>query len=158
MQLFDRIGADAAFRQFSLDSLQSDLFQLVDGDRNVDHLVRMSDGFSNAVQNLAVVYLQRYVNSERPENPFHDLYEFHFAQQRSGADDIHVALVKLPVAAFLRTVGPPDRLYLVAFEREGDFALVLHHITGKRHRQVVTQSLFANSGAVRNSSSFSPAA
>ena len=51
-----------------------------------------------------------------------------------------VALVELTVTSFLRTVGTPYGLYLITFERECYIVAVLHHITGKRNGQVVTQS------------------
>ncbi len=103
----------------------------------------MSDGFGDAVEYLAVVQLQRHIDTQVAEHPFHYLDEFEFTQQAPCPDDVHVALVELPVAPLLRPVGTPYRLYLIAPERECYFGLVLNHIAGEGNRQVVTEPLFA---------------
>ena len=95
------------------------------------------------VQNLAVVEFEHDIYAQPAEHLLYNLYEFDLAQQRTAADDIHVALVKLPVTSFLRSVGTPYGLHLIAFERKHYFALMLNHVTGERHRKVVAQSLFA---------------
>ena len=104
----------------------------------------MADGFGDAEQDLAVVHLQRHADAEGLEHPFDDLDQFDLAQQRARADHVDVALVEFAVAAFLRPVGAPHGLNLVAFEGERQFALMLHDVTRERHRKVVTKSFFAD--------------
>ena len=144
LKSIDRFRADPPFEQFGPHVVDPHLFELIDGHRDLDHLVRMSDRFGNAVQDFTVIHLKRNTNSKLAENPFHDLHKLHFVQQRARPDHIDVTLVKLAVTPFLGPVGPPDRLNLVTLERKDDFALMLHHITGQRHRQVVPQPFLAN--------------
>jgi hypothetical protein len=60
--------------------------------------------------------------------------------QLVAVDDVDVGLQELPVAALLRPLAPPHLLNLVAAERELQFAGVLQHVAGERHRQVEVQS------------------
>ena len=104
----------------------------------------MTDGLGDAVENLAVVHLQRHADIQRLEHPLDDLHQLHLAQQRPGADHIDIALVEFAIASLLRTVGPPYGLNLVTLERESDLVLVLHDVAGERDGQVVAQPLLAH--------------
>ena len=104
----------------------------------------MADRLGDAEQDFAVVHLQRHADAQRPEHALDDLDQFDLAQQRAGADHVDVALVEFAVTAFLRPVGAPYGLDLVALEGERQFALVLYDIARERHREVVTEPLLAD--------------
>ncbi|OPZ96359.1 MAG: hypothetical protein BWY72_01687 [Bacteroidetes bacterium ADurb.Bin416] len=53
---------------------------------------------------------------------------------------------KFPVPAFLGTVGAPNGLDLVAFERKAELVLVHDHVPGKGYGQVVAQAFFGDAG------------
>ena len=59
--------------------------------------------------------------------------------QRAGADDVHVALQELAVAATLRALPAVDALHLVPPEGEGQLPLVLGDEARHRHREVKAQ-------------------
>ena len=90
--------------------------------------------------------MDAHTHAQFAENGVHHLHQLQFIDLGAGADDIYVALVKLAVAALLGTVGPPDGLDLETLEREGDIVLVLHHIAGERHGEVITKAFLANLG------------
>ena len=100
-------------------------------------------------KHLAVVNLYAHAHVEQAENPVHNLHKFKFIELRGGADDVCIALIKLAVAPFLRTVGTPHWLNLEPLEREGEFILVLDHKTRERHSKVVTQPLLTHTVSER---------
>jgi hypothetical protein len=53
-----------------------------------------------------------------------------------GTDGIEIALDEFAVASFLRILSPPDRAYVIAFERGTEFVDVLRGETGERNCQV----------------------
>ena len=144
LKTIDSLLLQSALQQFGLDVVQTDLFQFVDGHRDVHHLVGMTDRLGDSEQDLAVVHLQCHADSQRPEDALDNLHQFDLAQQRARADHVDVTLIEFAVTALLGTVGSPDGLDLIAFEGEGQLALMLHDIAGKGDRQVVTQPLFAD--------------
>ena len=143
MQAVYGLLPQTSLRKLGADVVDAYLLELVDGNRYVHHLVGVAYGFGYAVEDLAVVHLERYVNSQLAEDPLHDLDKLHLVQERPRPYDIHVTLVELAVAALLRAVGTPYRLYLVTLEWKHYFSLVLNDIAGERHRQVITQPLLA---------------
>ena len=84
-----------------------------------------------------------HANAEPLEHGVNNLHEFHLVEQRVGANHVGVALIELAVASFLRTVGAPHRLNLVAFERQLEFVAVHHHIACEGYGEVVAESFFA---------------
>ena len=72
-----------------------------------------------------------------------DLQKVNLVEQRVGADDVGIALIKLAVSTFLRAVGTPHRLYLESLEGELQFAAVLHHKASEWHGEVVAKPLLA---------------
>ena len=84
--------------------------------------------------------MQTYINTQPAIDFFDDLNQLQFADQAVTADHIHVALVELAIAAFLRTVGTPYRLDLETLERETDFFAVLHYVPCERNGQVISQT------------------
>ena len=74
---------------------------------------------------------------ETVEDRINDTSELHFMEKGVRTDHIGITLKELPVSPLLRSIGTPNRLYLEATEREGNFIAVLHHIAGKGHREVV---------------------
>ena len=101
----------------------------------------MTNHLGNTIEDLAVVHLQCHADAERLEYTLHDLHKLHLTQERLRADDIDIALVELAIATLLRTVGTPYGLHLVTLEGECNLVLVLHNVAGKRHREVVAQTL-----------------
>ena len=142
----DGLGRKALFHHLLLHLLQADLVQFVDGDGDVHHPLGEAADLREAGEDLAVVDLQEHTHVQLGEHPVHDLDEFQFIDLGRGADDIHVALVELAVAALLGTVGPPDRLDLETLEREGYLVLVLDHEPGEGNREVVPQALLGRQG------------
>ena len=80
--------------------------------------------------------------SQLGEHIMVDVGEFHFIQQGLTASDISIALVEFAVAAPLRFIGTPYRLYLIAFKRKGELTLVHGHVAGKRNGEVVFECAF----------------
>ncbi len=109
-------------------------------------MLRSTDHFRNAGEDLAVVDFHHHGDAELGEYLVGDLNQLCLVDERGAADDVGVALVEFTVAAFLRAVGAPDGLHLVTLERECDLVLVLHHKTGEGHREVVAQALLAELG------------
>ena len=144
MQRGHGLLGDTFRKQLFVDRFDSYLFEFVDRHGDVGHLVGVTDGLGDAVQDLAVVHLQRDPDAEFFEHGRHDFDQLDFVEQAAAADDIDVALEKLAVASLLRPVGAPYRLDLVAPERERDFVLVLYDVAGERYGEVVTQSFFAH--------------
>ena len=99
----------------------------------------------NTGQDFAVINFQyKIFDTQITHHLMHHQHNFGFAQQRIRSHNVGIALVKLPVATFLGSVGPPNGLHLIAFEREGKRVPVHNHIAGKRHRKVITKPLFSN--------------
>ncbi len=71
-----------------------------------------------------------------------ELEQLNLVDERVGAYNVGVTLVKFAVTAFLRSVGTPHGLNLESLERELKFVTVLDNVTRKWNREVVTQSLF----------------
>ena len=80
-------------------------------------------------------------NAKACEHLVDNLHQLDLVEQRVGADHIGITLVELTVASFLRTVGTPDGLNLIALEGQLQLLTVHHHIAGERHSKVVAQSL-----------------
>ena len=101
----------------------------------------MSTSFGDAGQHLAVVNLHSYIDTQVVENHINHLHQLQLVEQRGAANHVGVALVELAVAAFLRPVGAPHGLQLVAAERQLHLVAMLHHEACERHREVVAQAL-----------------
>ena len=74
------------------------------------------------------------------EHLVYDLHQLHFIEQAVGANHVGITLIELSVSTFLRTVGTPHGLNLIALKRHLQFLAVLHHETSKRHCQIVAKS------------------
>ncbi len=144
MQRLHRLGGQSFLNQFLVHILDTDLVQFVDCHRDVDNLVGLSDYLGDTRQNLAVVDMQAYTDTQAAIHLLHYLYQFHFADERVGADHVHITLVELAVTPFLRAVGTPDGLYLETLEGELYLVAVLHHKARKRYGQVVAQPFFTH--------------
>ena len=90
--------------------------------------------------------MQRNANTETAIHLRYYLDELHLAEQGVGTYHIHVALIELAVATFLRTVSTPYGLYLITFEGELNLLAVLHHEACKRHGEVIAQPFLADLG------------
>ena len=132
--------------EFFVDLVETDLIEFVDGHGDVDNLVGRTDHFGNAGEDFAVVDLDGDANTEAGEDFVDNLHEFDLIEERIGADNVGIALVELAIAAFLRTIGAPNGLDLVALEGKGEFFAVLHNETGEGDGEVVTQSFLAELG------------
>ena len=110
---------------------------------HVDYQFGLARYFSQSRQYLAVVYTHRNRYSQTGKNFVVQLYQLHFLPERLRAYHIGIALVKLAETTFLRTVGTPYGLHLEPLERKCYLTLMLYHIACKRHREVITQGLFA---------------
>ena len=146
LQFFDGSSRNALIGHFLVYFFEADFIQFIYGHGDVGHFIGFTNYFGDAGQNFSVVKFHLYINPEPGENGVNHLYQFNFVEQGITAYHIHIALVKLPVAAFLWSVGTPNRLHLVSFKREGDFIAVLHYKAGKRYREVVTQAFFRKPG------------
>ena len=132
--------------EFFVDLVETDLVEFVDGHGDVDNLVGRTDHFGNAGEDFAVVDLDGDANTEAGEDFVDNLHEFDLIEERIGADNVGIALVELAIAAFLRAIGAPNGLDLVALEGKGEFFAVLHDKTGEGHGEVVAKSLLAELG------------
>ena len=138
------LTANAFGFEFCLHVFDTYLVEFVDGYCYVHHLVGMTYGLGYSVEDFTVVELEGHIDAEVTEDMFHNLGQLEFAQQTAGTYHVDVALVEFAVPAFLGPVGTPYGLYLIAAEREGQFALMLYHVAGQRYGKVVTQTLFAD--------------
>ena len=136
--------ADAFLAQFGIDSVAANFVHFVDGDGDVCEFVGIADGLGDACQDFPVVDEQPHADVQAAVDFINHLDEFRFVQEGVAAHDVHVALVKFAVASFLRPVGAPHGLYLVAFEGEREFALVLHDKPREGHGQVIAQAFLRN--------------
>ena len=143
LQLLNRLRRDAILRQFSVHRLQANLVQFVNRHCDVHNLVRLTNHSRNTRQNLTVVDFDAHTHAKPREHGVHNFHQLHLVQQRVASHHIGITLVELPVSALLRTVSPPHRLNLETLERQCQLLPVLHHISGKRHRQVIPQALLA---------------
>ena len=132
--------------EFFVDLVETDLVEFVDSYGDVDNLVGRADHFGNAGEDFAVVDLDGDANTEAGEDFVDNLHEFDLIEERIGADNVGIALVELAIAAFLRAIGTPNRLDLVALEGEGELFAVLHDETGEGHGEIVAKSLLAELG------------
>ena len=133
--------------QLGIHLVETYLVELVDGDGNVDNFLGSPYPLGNTAQYLAVVQFDGYPYAQTGKHLVDHLDKFHLVQQRVGTHHIGIALVELAVTSLLRTVGPPHGLYLITLEGEGEFVAVHHHKAGKRHREVIAQTLLAQAGS-----------
>ena len=84
------------------------------------------------------------MDAKAAKHRINNLHQLHLIQERVGAHDVTIELPELTVTAFLWTVCTPYRLHLVTFERQLEFFAVHHHITGKGHSEVVTQTFLTH--------------
>ena len=129
---------------FCLHAFQTNLVQLVNCDGDVYDLIRKTADFSEARQHFPIVNLDENIYVQQAENLIDYLNQFKLIHLRLGANHVHVTLAELTIAPFLRPVRPPHRLQLEPFEWKRNLALVLHHITSERHREVISQPFFAH--------------
>ena len=143
LQRLHLLGVEPGGEELLVHLLEAYLVEFVDGYGNVDNLVGRTDDFSNSRENLAVVDFDADADAEAREHLVDDLHQFHLIEQRVRAYYIGVALIKLAVAPFLRAVGTPNGLDLIALEGHLQFLAVLHHVAGEGHGEVVAQAFLA---------------
>ena len=78
------------------------------------------------------------------EHLVHNLDQFHLIDQGIRTHNVAITLVELPVTSLLRTIGTPNRLDLVTFERKTDLITMLYHVTGERNGQIITQAFLTS--------------
>ena len=143
MQLLDGFFADTILAQFLVHSIKANLVEFVDSNRDVHNLVRCANHLCNAGEYLTVVDFDADTDAKATEHRIDNLHQLHLAEQRVTTHHIGIALIELAVTALLWTVGTPNRLNLIATERQCQFLAMLHHITGERNRQVISETLLA---------------
>ncbi len=82
------------------------------------------------------------VDVELMHHLFNHQYNLSFTDQWISAHHIGIALIKFAIPSFLRPVGTPHGLNLVAFKRQGYFVAVHHHVAGKGNSEVVAKAEF----------------
>ena len=137
------------FFQLKANLFQADLVKLVNSNGDIGKLAGSPDCFCNTGKDLAVVEKCSGLNAQAKEHLVDDLQKFHFIEKGWTSDHIHITLEKFPVAAFLRTVGTPNRLDLVAFKGKNQFVLMLHHETGKGNSEIVAETFFRDMSCER---------
>src|SRR5439155_21843529 len=58
---------------------------------------------------------------------------------RGRPDRVDIALKELPETAFCQSIGAPDRLNLIAFEKLRELVLILRDDARQRNRQVISK-------------------
>ena len=119
----DKIGLEAVKEEMmekglSADSLAPDFVELVQRHAEVGDLIDVAENLGDAAEDLAVVDFHHDIDAEGAEHLIGDFHQFGLIEQGVAADDIDIALVELAITAFLRTVGAPHRLNLIAFKRQ----------------------------------------
>ena len=126
--------------------VDTNLVQFVDSYGDINDALGLTDDFGYACEYLAVVDMQRNANTETAIDLCYYLNKLHLAEQGVRTYYIHVALIELAVATFLRTVSTPYGLNLIAFEGELNFLTMLHYEARKWHSQVIAQTFLADLG------------
>ena len=144
LQLLDLFLTETILAQFLIDIVNAYLVQFVDSYGDIHDFLGSTNDFGNAGENLAVVNLNLYADAEAREYLVNNLHQFHLVHQRITTHHICIALIELTIAAFLRAVSTPYGLNLITFEGQLQFLSVHHHITGKRHCQVIAQAFLAH--------------
>ena len=138
------LGGNAALKKLLSDAFLSYLVKLVNSHGNIGYPLLFSRNICNACKYLAVIDPDCHPYLQFAENAVNDLYKLKLVKKRVAADDINIALKKLPVSSLLRLVGPPYRLYLVSPERKGDLITMLNHEPCKGNSKVIPQSFLTN--------------
>ena len=105
-----------------------------------------ADVVGNACKDFSVVDFKGYFDTQFLEHGIDHLYQFQLVEQGGAANHVGIALVEFAVAAFLRAVGTPHGLQLIAAEGEGELVAVLDNKTSKGYGEVVAQTTVAYSG------------
>ena len=129
--------------QFFLYAFETDFLKFVNRHGYCSYFVGGTYFLGNGCKNFAIVDIYVHTYAETAENLVYDFNQFHLVEQRVASHHIGIALVKLAIPSFLRAVGSPHRLYLIAAEGHLYVIAMLNHKTRKRHGKVVAQSLFA---------------
>ena len=141
LYLLHRLCRESALQQFFVHIVQAYLVQLINRHGDIYQLVRLPDHFGYSGKYLAVVDMQANADAEAAIHFFHNLYELPFASERLGTNHVHITLVELTIASFLRTVCTPHGLNLKTLEGKLYLLAVLHHVARKGDSKVVTQPL-----------------
>ena len=118
LQPGDSCLVETFFAQLRIDVVETYFIEFIDGDGNIDDFLGRTDDFGNAAEYFPIVEFHGHPYAEPREHLIDKAQQFYFVQEGIRPDNIGIALEKLAVATFLRPVGPPYGLYLVAFERE----------------------------------------
>ena len=143
MQLSYSLVADAVGTQLLVDIVESNLVELVYGNRDVHYLVSLAYSLSQSCEYLAVIDFDADVYSKTGENGVDNLHQLNLVEERVRAYHVGVTLVELTVTALLRTVSTPYGLYLITLEWQLQLVTVHDDIPCERNSKVVAQSLLA---------------
>ena len=141
-----RLVTQAFFLQLSIDIVDTDLIEFINGDRDIHDFVGSTNNLGDTAEDFTVIQLNGDIDVEAVEHLVNHGDQLHLIEQGVATHDVGITLVKLAVTALLGTVGAPHRLHLVALERHLQVVAMLHHIAGKRHRQVIAQTFLADFG------------
>lgn len=140
--LFDGCDLDrveAALGQLFLYLFRPDLVELVDGDGDIRHLFGSAADFGQGGEDLPVVDPDLDGDAQLLEGLAVDSRQFDLVDEGLAAYDVGVALVEFAVAASGGTVGAPDGLHLVAFERKGQLSMVHGDKASERNGEVIAK-------------------
>ena len=118
MKFFDCGFTDSIATQFSVDIIESNLVEFVDGNSDINDFIGLANHLGNTCEDLTVVYLDLYIDTQASEDGIDNLHEFDLIEQGVATNDVGVALVELAITTTLRTVGAPYGLYLIALKRQ----------------------------------------
>ena len=117
------------------DPFAAHLVELVERDQHFAVTGRRnSSGLEQPGQRLPMIETNDEVVETKPlKHLGRRAQQLRFDHQRRRSNRVDVALIELAKPPFLRTIGSPNRLNLVTFERKFNFVLVLYHVTRERN-------------------------
>ena len=98
-------------------------------------------------QNLPMIYANdEIIESKSDQGIAGRRNQFSFNHHRTRAEHVNIALIELAKASPRGTIGAPDRLNLIAFEKLRQLILILRDHARQRHREIVTQGQIGLAG------------
>ena len=140
MQFLNGLLCQTIGEQFGIHIVETDLIEFVNGYGDIYNFLGFANHFGNTGKNLAVIDFDSHTYAKAVEHLVYDLHQLYFVEQAVGANHVGITLIELSVSTFLRTVGTPHGLNLIALKRHLQFLPVLHHEASKRHCQIVAKS------------------
>ena len=123
-------------------TVRADLVQLVKADAHgIQRVRRKPHSLQHGAENAAVVHVDGEIRkADGQQRPCSHIDQLHLRVGRGIAQNVNIALDKLPQTALLRALRPVDPVGLDDLERVGQLVAVGGVVPGQRQRQVIAQT------------------